>query len=67
MLKCNVRFICTTSENLKFHGGSSKPEQKISIIQISESGPTALTTGHLVHMNFKQCKNICFSTSYTNK
>lgn len=67
MLECNVTFICATSENLKLHGGSSKPEQKISITQISESGPTALTTGHIFHMNFNQCKNICFSVSYSNK
>lgn len=53
MLKCNVRFICATSENLKLHEGSSKPEQKVSITQIPESGPRELTTGYIFHMNFK--------------
>lgn len=53
MLKCNVRFICSTSENLKLHEGSSKPEQKTGITRTCESGPTELTTGHIFHMNFK--------------
>lgn len=60
MLKCNVRFIWATSGNLKSREGSSKPEQKISIMQIPESGPTALTIGHIFHMNFKQYKSILF-------